>query len=75
MSSNRITAHRWRDLVDRSAAVTASSSYVACPVCVLPPAVAQHWGWQQEMFRLAYEAARVNNVLPQYGERLFSNWN
>jgi hypothetical protein len=34
------------------------------------------WTWHQEIFRIAYEIARANNVsASNYLHRFFSNWN
>jgi hypothetical protein len=75
MSINRISVQRWRKPLDQPIAVGAAPGFIACPVCVLPAATAQGWAWQREILRLAYEAARANNAVPNYHKRLFSNWN
>lgn len=73
MAANRI--HRFSS----SASGTASDKSTVAPVptgfVVCPPQLATANGWQQEIYRLAYQRAQAAVQIPQHHRRLFSVWN
>ena len=82
MQTNRISRHFWEESASSSVAVAAPEAFVVCQGCSSNMGVAMGWGWQQEVFRLAYELARANRAAQMqaaaaydYHHRLFSNWN
>jgi hypothetical protein len=44
--------------------------FVVCPLAMLATG-----GWQQEIYRLAYERAKAAAEVPRHHRRLFSVWN
>ncbi len=53
-----------------AAAITIPSGFVFCP-----PQLAAASGWQQEIYRLAYERAKAAAEIPRHHRRLFCVWN
>jgi hypothetical protein len=76
MSVNRIFRHRRQESASPSVAVAAPQSFVVCSGFQAVGPASPGWTWQQEVFRIAYEAARANRAAASdYRNRLFSNWN
>jgi len=80
MQTNRISRFQWQKPTESSVAVqTAPETFVVCPACMVPATTG--WTWQQEVFRIAYEAAQANHAAREHAatttshHRLFSNWN
>ncbi len=73
MASNRISQH----LLDQpepapqpGVAATLPQGFAFCP-----PQFLTGNGWQQEIYRLAYERAQAAAQVPLHHRRLFSVWN
>jgi hypothetical protein len=81
MASNRIRRYVSQSAVNFAAQVEPATKrptvaaaippgFVICPAQLL----AVH-GWQQEIYRLAYQRAQAATQIPRYHRRLFSVWN
>ncbi|HEX3724986.1 MAG TPA: hypothetical protein VHV08_02035 [Pirellulales bacterium] len=74
MPANRI--HRLEPIVERQdrtppiAPVGIPHGFVVCP-----PGLMIASGWQQAIYRLAYERARAQMETPRHHRMLFSVWN
>jgi hypothetical protein len=80
MQTNRISRFSWQETTSQPVAVMAPQGFVACPTTMLSGTAAAGWTWQQEIFCIAYAAARANHAAMARAaasdyHRLFSNWN
>jgi hypothetical protein len=73
MAANRIRPHQSLARRPRAAqqpAVAIPNGFVLCPTQLATVA-----GWQQEIYRLAYERAKAAAEIPGHHRRLFCVWN
>ncbi len=81
MASNRIRRYMTQSAVNFAEQVVPATKppqvaaaippgFVICPAQLLAAN-----GWQQEIYRLAYQRAQAATEIPRYHRRLFSIWN